>query len=600
MNISMPHFEQEEFRFPLNEETVPKETVNKNIEEEAQSDVPEGGREPQIQESFVYDKEEESWNKDRKKIYDMLAEEHMKEIFDNREKFAEKKQETKKMFENFLAQSLDEVFSRKFSGFFEGKTGEGDLELLTLIRVYGDSYLPEERKGELFDHSLGVFKVATEAYPKTLVSEIEGGRVFYDIFGKIRQEMCIEGDGVHGEEQGFEMAFREFLRACLLHDVGKISLPEFVVYNSVTNQQSRKEIRKLSLRDAGNLFVQFQNAQWFPVSLRLDGEEYKFSKKREERRENGGEKLSPQEEECRRREESNRRQREALLLETLFSDFDTDERRKFENGEECVFSEDKQKYICDWLDREDVDARVNIAMPVGMLVDFDVNLNFLGNEDEKAIEQKRRGDLLTKLGISSDTPFMKVIDQHEQRSGSLLEAINDPILKVLASYHHNKAHKIPHFFDSDISDATLERLEEYFKEYGVHVDTKDHPTADASISFIHLCDVFDALRSARSYKKSFPLDRTLFTLIKDAEGMGGKPNLNLQTTAFFIELQVRKEYERKLIQEQHLSAQEASEASVSHEYEELLDDLNMDSELKRYIQDFLDKQQYELYPDSNS
>jgi len=169
------------------------------------------------------------------KISERLAEDALRKVYGDREGFARERVETKRRFFIFLEESFDVDRASEFRGIFEGVEGEKDLELLTLIRLYGSSYRPDMYAEELFRHSLGVFRIGAEVFSDVLVLEAGGGKAFVDIKGRIQVEM--------GKKSAKE-AERDFLRACLIHDGGKITIPEAVTYNSISDEESREELRR--------------------------------------------------------------------------------------------------------------------------------------------------------------------------------------------------------------------------------------------------------------------------------------------------------------------------------------------------------------------
>lgn len=101
---------------------------------------------------------------------------------------------------------------------------EQDLKILTILELYDE---------ELVLHSLETYRIAKEKSERVLDFNIK----LIDLFAS---------EGVTPEQ---------FLRACLLHDIGKIEIPNFIINNAIHNQEMELLLRNLVLdeKDAPTL-----------------------------------------------------------------------------------------------------------------------------------------------------------------------------------------------------------------------------------------------------------------------------------------------------------------------------------------------------------
>ncbi len=91
-----------------------------------------------------------------------------------------------------------------------------DLEMFTIIDLYDE---------DLAAHSLETYRIAKEKVERELAFEV----ILVDLFAK---------EGVTSEQ---------FFRACLLHDIGKIEIPNFILNNSINNNEMDFYLRGLVL-----------------------------------------------------------------------------------------------------------------------------------------------------------------------------------------------------------------------------------------------------------------------------------------------------------------------------------------------------------------
>lgn len=95
---------------------------------------------------------------------------------------------------------------------------EQDLEIFTILDLYDE---------ELALHSLETYFIAKEKVEKSLAF----GVVLVDLFAQ---------EGVTPEQ---------FFRACFLHDIGKVEIPNFVINNSVNNEEMNLYLRELVIAE---------------------------------------------------------------------------------------------------------------------------------------------------------------------------------------------------------------------------------------------------------------------------------------------------------------------------------------------------------------
>lgn len=98
---------------------------------------------------------------------------------------------------------------------------EQDLEVFTILDLYDE---------ELAIHSLETYSIAKEKVEKSLAFDV----VLLDLFHK---------EGVSPVQ---------FFRACLLHDIGKVEIPSFIINNSVNNEEMNLYLRELVINDKDN------------------------------------------------------------------------------------------------------------------------------------------------------------------------------------------------------------------------------------------------------------------------------------------------------------------------------------------------------------
>lgn len=101
---------------------------------------------------------------------------------------------------------------------------ELDLKILTILELYDE---------DLVLHSLETYRIAKEKSERVLSFNIK----LVDLFAS---------EGVTPEQ---------FFRACLLHDIGKIEIPNFIINNTIHNQEMELLLRNLVLdeKDAPTL-----------------------------------------------------------------------------------------------------------------------------------------------------------------------------------------------------------------------------------------------------------------------------------------------------------------------------------------------------------
>lgn len=89
-----------------------------------------------------------------------------------------------------------------------------DFEMLAILDLFDK---------DLARHSIATYKIAHNKTKKTLAFDI-------------KLENLIEQEGVQSEE---------FFRACLFHDIGKVSLPEFIINNKTSNQEMSEILQQI-------------------------------------------------------------------------------------------------------------------------------------------------------------------------------------------------------------------------------------------------------------------------------------------------------------------------------------------------------------------
>jgi len=424
------------------------------------------------------------------KIFEKLAEGALREAYGDRKKFSLETAETKRRFLDFLKENFDSnnALSEKLRGIFEGAEGEKDLELLTLIRLYGSSHTADPHYEELFQHSLGVFRIGAEVFSDVLTLEAGGGKAFIDIGGRIRTEMN------RGTTEDAEL---DFLRVCLIHDCGKITIPESVTYNSVSHKESREEIQKsmeghgrLSLDDIDTVFCRLANVnvETFPVSMQRD-------------------------------------ERGKALPKS--------------------FSDTERKEILLWIERnEDRMMQVSPSMPVGVLMEMDIEKQkTLGKgivEETVVAEGALRGgketakECLISLGIDPRSPLGAVIDQHELRSGVLVGILDHDALskKLIVENHHNKDDSRYHTFASGHVNGYMD----------------DAPLVEVALKLIGIIDKFEARCAKRSYKTPMSFEKALSLVVSESKNDSAELK---KVTAYFISSRIKRKYDAPSSEEEY-------------------------------------------------
>lgn len=389
-------------------------------------------------------------------ILSLIAEDGMLELLKYPERLEREIQATKeRLFDFFDSQcSLEKDISEALRKFFDGEAGKEDLEELTLIRFYGSSYRPDPRKDEypfreeLFRHSLGVFRIVAEAYPKLLLLRASGGGAAFALGETLPVKDLVENEmgGVSSLE-----AYLTIVRAAGIHDVGKVSLPEFVVYNSITDKESLSILKKSSdVSMVDSVFAQFNQDPEFPVKGKT------------------------------------------------------------------TFSKEERENIFEWIERcfdQGKGKRISPKIPVGVLMDADIEKNEALSSNEKSKISLDRQAKLTKMNIDSKSPLGTVLDQHEVRSETMIEALqHNPILVSLAAHHHNKEDTSHPLFGTSSEDVAL--------------------------TLLHVSDIFEALTAERSYKSPMPLEQVLAILVEESV----HEHLHSKVIAAFIDFQIQKAF----------------------------------------------------------
>ncbi len=101
---------------------------------------------------------------------------------------------------------------------------EQDLEIFTILDLYDE---------ELALHSLETYFIAKEKVEKSLAFDV----ILVDLFAQ---------EGVTREQ---------FFRACFLHDIGKVEIPNFVINNSINNEEMDLYLRELVVSDKDNFVL---------------------------------------------------------------------------------------------------------------------------------------------------------------------------------------------------------------------------------------------------------------------------------------------------------------------------------------------------------
>lgn len=415
----------------------------------------------------------------REKVLSSISEEGLRELYRDRWRFEMEMQRTREDILGFIDKEISEnaEIRADLLEFFSGECANNDLECLTLIRFYGDFYRPDFYKEELYRHSLGVFRVAVEAYSSVLSVRAGGGEASLGLEERLSSEM--------GGKLLKEVRL-EFFRASLMHDLGKISIPEFVVYNPITDKQSFDALKKnilvtetepknsfgkpnISFEEVDDILFRFSDEPGFPVTHSSEGSE-RLDKK-------------------------------------------------------ATFSPEEREKILLWLEGK----RVNPKMPVGTLIEMDEGVVFSKEERMKKI---------LEMGIDPKTSFEEVLNRHERQSGILIGLIeNDSILKGLAESHHNKEHIIRYLVASGGSGN--EYIHKWLLDHNVpREQIDDVPPTDIGSSYLHIADVWEAVRARRAYKEPLPIGQSLAILVSETI----RENLNSKVTGFFIDFQIGKNF----------------------------------------------------------
>jgi HD-GYP domain-containing protein (c-di-GMP phosphodiesterase class II) len=102
---------------------------------------------------------------------------------------------------------------------------EKDLEILTILELYDE---------DLLLHSLETYRIAKEKSQRNLAFDVK----LVDLF---------EREGVKPQE---------FFRACLLHDIGKVEIPNFIINNNIHNNEMKLLLRELVIDDKDSATLQ--------------------------------------------------------------------------------------------------------------------------------------------------------------------------------------------------------------------------------------------------------------------------------------------------------------------------------------------------------
>lgn len=454
-------------------------------------------------------------------ILERLADTSLREMYHDRERFARERVETKQRFFAFLEESFgaDHASTKKFRSIFDGAEGENDLELLTLIRLYGSSCNSGQYKEELFRHSLGVFRIGAEVFSDVLTMEASGGKSFFDINGRIQVEM---------NEKSAENAELNFLRACLIHDCGKTTIPEVIMYNSVSDEMSRNELLK-SVREGGS------------ERLSLRDVDAVF----------------------------------ARLAKANVGTFPSIEIGRNETGAVMISPEDREK-VCEWLNLEkNAGVRVNPHMPVVVLFEMNLDGQEIGSDKSSSVDgegaktqreplasgedtktqRNSHQEYLKSIGINPDDPLGAVIDHHESRSGILVNILDRSALlkKSIVENHHNKDDSRYHSYASG----------------NVNGYKDEEPFLNVTLWLVRMIDELEARCAKRSYKPSMLFENALSLIVDES----GNVSVELKkVSAYFINNRIKNHYGVS-------SSQDGQKRWMS--------DANLNIETRKYVQDFL-------------
>lgn len=337
----------------------------------------------------------------------------------------------------------------------------------------------------LFRHSLSTFKIASRKFK----------RVFL-LNGK-----SIAGfDITLGEEIGQEasVAVREFLRACVLHDVGKITIALSVLENSVQDSESFE----------------------FLVQQMVS-------------------------------EDSADRNRAAKILMRLSSHHDESEGSAEASSGEVVRGVEENDSLEGKMQkaRASVEAlldgrRMNMFMPIKDLFHIEYRKKRASKPADQEVdileeswvsEQVRA---LEQGGFSGDMTLKSILDTHQTRSERILMNHGDYFSALFAGHHHPRPDVLAGVRGEVVATGANEHagesqalMREFFEKIGNHAQATQEKTLthrrkhqdDAHVMrvapvIIRFCDTLDALTDpTRPYKRGMALEEALDSIRNDSQ-----------------------------------------------------------------------------------
>lgn len=341
-----------------------------------------------------------------------------------------------------------------------------DWRLLACIWIYDPK--------TLFRHSLSTFKIASRKFEREF--RVKG--ISIPSFGSALGEEI-------GQEESF--AVREFLRACVLHDVGKITIATSVIENSVQDTESLDCVaRQLVSGD---------------IHERARGEE---------------------------------------LLRRMVSQDSV----RFPAGEADDTPEEKVRKAKAYIEMLLSGKRINMFMPIKELFRIEYRKKHRPEssiEGADAFEEEmwinERIHTLEQGGFHGDMTLKEILDTHQLRSERILMEHGDYFAALFAGHHHSRSDAAVGVRGEVVAMGADEHagesrvlMREFFERIGNHAQairekvlTSGRERRDSlhvmrvAPVVIRFCDVLDALTDpTRPYKRGMTLEEALESMSRDS------------------------------------------------------------------------------------